>query len=91
MAVKILNMILYSPKGKPFRRGIRYAARWLDRNHHLKSMDKAVYIANGKIGCMVPNQYWTPGMYAPMPIMGKYFSYYGTDFLPPYELGVKEH
>jgi glyceraldehyde-3-phosphate dehydrogenase (ferredoxin) len=36
---------------------------------------------------MVPNQYWAPGLFAPMPIMGKYFEYYGSDFLPPLELG----
>ena len=29
------------------------------------------------------------GMFSPMPIMGKYFSYYGNDFLPPYQLGRK--
>ncbi len=31
-------------------------------------------------GWMVPNQYWTPGVLSPMPIVGKYFMYYGTDF-----------
>jgi glyceraldehyde-3-phosphate dehydrogenase (ferredoxin) len=37
----------------------------------------------------VPNQYWTPGMFAPMPLMGKYFSYYENKFLPPRQLGRK--
>ena len=36
---------------------------------------------------MVPNQYWTPGALAPMPIMGKYYMYYGTDFVAPRTLG----
>jgi len=36
---------------------------------------------------MVPNQYWTPGVLAPMAIMGKYYMYYGTDFVPPRRLG----
>ena len=36
---------------------------------------------------MVPNQYWTPGALTPMAIMGKYYMHYGTDFLPPRELG----
>jgi glyceraldehyde-3-phosphate dehydrogenase (ferredoxin) len=36
---------------------------------------------------MVPNQYWTPGVLAPMAIMGKYYQYYGNDFLPPRDLG----
>jgi glyceraldehyde-3-phosphate dehydrogenase (ferredoxin) len=38
---------------------------------------------------MTPNQYWVPGMLAPMPMMGKYFVYYGVDYLPPRELGKK--
>ena len=38
---------------------------------------------------MVPNQYWVPGALSPMPIMGKYYMYYGSDFLPPRELGRK--
>ena len=50
-------------------------------------MDKAVYTAHGKQGCMTPNQYWVPGMLSPMPMMGKYFVYYGVEFLPPRELG----
>ena len=52
-------------------------------------VDHAVYLAHGERGCMVPNQYWVPGMLAPMPMMGKYFVYYGLDFLPPRELGKK--
>ena len=31
---------------------------------------------------MVPNQYWVPGMLSPMPMMGKYFVYYGVEFHP---------
>jgi glyceraldehyde-3-phosphate dehydrogenase (ferredoxin) len=38
---------------------------------------------------MVPNQYWVPGMFSPMPLMGKYYLYYGQEFLPPAELGRK--
>ena len=36
---------------------------------------------------MVPNQYWTPGALAPMPMMGKYYMFYGQEFVPPRELG----
>lgn len=39
---------------------------------------------------MVPNQYWTPGAISPMAIMGKYYMYYGGDFLPPRELGRRD-
>jgi glyceraldehyde-3-phosphate dehydrogenase (ferredoxin) len=48
---------------------------------------RAVYLANGPEGWMVPNQYWVPGMLAPMAVMGKYYVHYGADFLPPGELG----
>jgi glyceraldehyde-3-phosphate dehydrogenase (ferredoxin) len=34
-------------------------------------------------------QYWVPGMFAPMPLMGKYSSYYENNFLPPRQLGRK--
>ena len=36
---------------------------------------------------MVPNQYWTPGALSPMAIMGKYYMYYGAEFMPPRKLG----
>ena len=36
---------------------------------------------------MVPNQYWSPGAYAPMAIAGKYYMHYGRNFFPPRELG----
>ena len=82
-------MILFSTKGEPFRKGIRYASKWLDRNLAVNSLDSAVFTAHGENGCMVPNQYWVPGMFAPMPLMGKYFSYYGIDYQEPYKLGKK--
>lgn len=88
-AIEILKMILYSRKGEPFRKGMRYAAKWLDQRMDIHSIDCAVYNAHGENGCMVPNQYWVPGMFSPMPLMGKYFSYYGVDYLEPYKLGKK--
>ncbi len=88
-AMAVLRMVLFSPQGEPFRANIRQAAKHLDKNYGIRSIDLAVYNAHGENGCMVPNQYWVPGMFAPMPVMGKYFSYYGVDFIPPYELGRK--
>ena len=88
-AMAIVQMILFSEAGAPFRQGLRAAAKWLDAKYGIKSIDRAVYIAHGAAGCMVPNQYWTPGMFAPMPLMGKYFSYYENKFLPPRQLGRK--
>jgi glyceraldehyde-3-phosphate dehydrogenase (ferredoxin) len=54
-----------------------------------RTIDLAVYVAHGESGCMTPNQYWAPGMLAPMPMMGKYFVYYGVDYVAPRELGHK--
>ena len=73
---------------------MRAAAKALDARHGLtepgqRTIDYAVYTAHGEEGCMAPNQYWVPGMFSPMPMMGKYFNYYGVDFLPPQELGRK--
>jgi len=49
--------------------------------------DRLVVNCSAEQGWMVPNQYWVPGMFSPMPVMGKYYSYYGEDFVPPRELG----
>jgi len=88
-ALAIINLILFSPQGAVFRQGIRVAAKELDARYGINSLHRAVFTAHGEQGCMVPNQYWTPGMLAPMPLMGKYFSYYENKFLPPRALGRK--
>jgi len=67
--------------------GARRLARHLARERGKEILDLFVYSAFGRRGWMVPNQYWTPGVLSPMPIMGKYYMYYGEDFLPPRELG----
>ena len=91
-AQKIIAMILFDEAGKPFRLGIRSAAKILDERYGLdiaghRTLDLAVYNAHGRQGCMTPNQYWVPGMLSPMPMMGKYFVYYGGEFVNPRELG----
>lgn len=88
-ALAVLDMLLNTPQGAVFRRGIRAAAKALDEKYGINSLDRAVFTAHGEEGCMVPNQYWTPGMFAPMPLMGKYFSFYENVFMPPYALGRK--
>jgi glyceraldehyde-3-phosphate dehydrogenase (ferredoxin) len=64
-------------------RGMRRAAREIGP----LAQRRAVYLANGDQGWMVPNQYWVPGMFAPMAVMGKYYVNYQPVFLPPKELG----
>ncbi len=88
-AIAILNMLLFSEAGAVFRRGLRAAAKALDARYGIDSLSRAVFTAHGAEGSMVPNQYWTPGMFAPMPLMGKYFSYYENKWLPPRTLGRK--
>jgi glyceraldehyde-3-phosphate dehydrogenase (ferredoxin) len=89
-ASEVAAMMLFAPQGEPFRRGMRSAAAWLDERYpETRPSSCAVYTAHGTTGCMVPNQYWVPGMLAPMAMMGKYFVYYGVDYLPPRELGKK--
>ncbi len=67
--------------------GARKFARRLARDRGKPVLDPFVYVAFARKGWMVPNQYWTPGAVAPMPIMGKYYMYYGNDFVPPRSLG----
>ena len=82
-AMALTDAILFDPRCKLFRLGIRNAAAELDSHYHSNTVDRAVFMANGDNGYMVPNQYWVPGMLSPMPIMGKYYLYYGLEFLNP--------
>jgi glyceraldehyde-3-phosphate dehydrogenase (ferredoxin) len=88
-AIAIVKMILFDERGAVFRRGMRAAAKALDARYGINSVNRTAYTAHGAEGCMVPNQYWTPGMLAPMPLMGKYFSFYENRFYPPRALGRK--
>ncbi len=69
--------------------GARKLARRLARTHDQKVLDGFLYTAYARKGWMVPNQYWTPGVLSPMTIMGKYYMYYGNEFITPRELGRK--
>jgi glyceraldehyde-3-phosphate dehydrogenase (ferredoxin) len=88
-AMAMVDAILFDPRCAIFQQGIRAAAVELNRCKGIDSTRLAVYIPHGESGHMVPNQYWVPGMMGPMPLMGKYYVYYGVDFVPPFELGRK--
>ena len=76
------------PGGRiPLNFGARKFGRQLAREKGQAVLDRFVYNAFARQGWMVPNQYWTPGVFAPMAITGKYYMVYGRDFLPPRELG----
>ena len=68
-----------------------YGARIFERNLERKKgkarLVKYVFTAFVRQGLIVPNQYWTPGVLSPMPIMGKYYNHYGKEFITPRELG----
>ena len=87
LGIALLDQMI-QPNGKiPFRYGARKWARQLSREKGRKVMDSFVCLGFARHGWMVPNQYWTPGAYAPMAIMGKYYMHYGKNFIPPRELG----
>jgi glyceraldehyde-3-phosphate dehydrogenase (ferredoxin) len=67
--------------------GARKVGRRLAREKGKEVLDPFVHVGFARKGWMVPNQYWTPGALSPMPIMGKYYMYYGNDFTPPRTLG----
>ena len=87
VGTQILDAIVHGKGIVDMKEGARKFARRLARDKGKELLDPFVYTAFGRRGWMVPNQYWTPGVLAPMAIMGKYFMYYGYDFLPPRALG----
>ena len=84
---ELLDGILQKRGALNFSEGARKAGRRLARKIGKKVLDPFVYVGYARKGWMVPNQYWTPGVLSPMPIMGKYYMYYGNDFIPPRDLG----
>ncbi len=89
IGVELLNAIVEKRGILDLSEGARKFARRLSRKKGKKVLDGFVYTAYARKGWMVPNQYWTPGALSPMAIMGKYYMYYGKDFIPPRELGRK--
>ncbi len=88
IAVKILNNIINKNyEMLDLSDGARILAHKLSYDRGRRIIDKFVYNAFRRKGWMVPNQYWTPGTLSPMPIMGKYYMYYGKDFIEPRKLG----
>jgi glyceraldehyde-3-phosphate dehydrogenase (ferredoxin) len=74
------------------RSGARAAAARLDdamrdrvRMHGLRFRDLLVYSAYGSEGYMTPNLYWAPGMVAPIPVPGRYWTVYTPTFMEPEE------
>lgn len=87
IGVALLDSIIEKRGIMDISEGARKFARRLARSKDTEILNKFPYSAFGRKGWMVPNQYWTPGVFSPMPIMGKYYMYYGSDFVAPRKLG----
>lgn len=87
LAIALLDSIVAPGGPLDLSRGARALAWTLSQEHGEAVRHRLVYTAFGERGWMVPNQYWTPGVLSPMPIMGKYYNHYKGNFLPPRQLG----
>jgi glyceraldehyde-3-phosphate dehydrogenase (ferredoxin) len=87
LGCELIDAILERRGILDFGEGVRKWSRIHSREKGAALHDRLVYIAFGRRGWMVPNQYWVAGVLAPMAIMGKYYMVYGNDFIPPRELG----
>lgn len=87
LGVALLDGIVARRPMLNLEEGARKLARRLARERGKAVLDPFLYTAYGRKGWMVPNQYWTPGALSPMAIMGKYYMYYGAEFMPPRKLG----
>jgi glyceraldehyde-3-phosphate dehydrogenase (ferredoxin) len=87
LGVEMLDAIVARRGILNMESGARKLGRRLAREKGRAVLDPFVYTAHARQGWMVPNQYWTPGVLSPMPIMGKYYMYYGNEFMPPRKLG----
>ncbi len=72
------------------RDGARTAAKMLDEQHAnvvkkagIGYRDLLVYAAFGEKGYMTPNYYWSPGMIAPLYILGRYWTNYSPTYADP--------
>jgi len=87
LGCELIDSILEKRGIVDFSEGVRKWGRKVRRMKGVRILDTFVHTANGRKGWMVPNQYWTPGVLAPMAIMGKYYMHYGPEFYPPRKLG----
>jgi len=87
LGVELLDAIIQRRGILDMRQGPRKLARRLARDKGKKVIDSLVIAAFARNGWMVPNQYWTPGVISPTAIAGKYYMYYGANFVPPRTLG----
>ncbi|MCD6164040.1 MAG: glyceraldehyde-3-phosphate ferredoxin oxidoreductase [Candidatus Odinarchaeota archaeon] len=93
LAVKLINEIIRGDNsilGLVMDNGLRAAAKKLDEmfkdrieQQNIRFEDVAVYVPYGENGHITPNYYWTPGMIAPLYVLGRYWTYYANVFSDP--------
>lgn len=91
--LKIIARIIVSGQGlgRYFTENIREGTKQLDKDLGMngKLHDLLVYIPHGEKGCISPLQYYVPGVFVPLPIQGKYLTFYGRELLMPQDLANK--
>jgi glyceraldehyde-3-phosphate dehydrogenase (ferredoxin) len=87
LGCELIDAILERRGRLDFREGVRKWCRVQAREKGTALLDRLVHAAFSRRGWMVPNQYWVPGVLAPMAIIGKYYMIYSYDFVPPRTLG----
>ncbi|MDF1550244.1 MAG: aldehyde ferredoxin oxidoreductase C-terminal domain-containing protein, partial [Bacteroidales bacterium] len=87
VGLELLHSIINKNGILNFQEGVRKFARRISRIKGKELLDSFVYTAYARKGWMVPNQYWTSGVLSPMPIMGKYYNYYGQEYISPRKMG----
>jgi glyceraldehyde-3-phosphate dehydrogenase (ferredoxin) len=87
LGCELLDAIIERRGILDFHEGVRKWSHLQSRAKGTALHDRLVYTAFSRGGWMVPNQYWSAGVLAPMAIMGKYYMVYGNEFIPPRELG----
>ena len=77
--------------GRYFTENIRKGIKQLDKDLGMngKLFDLMVCIPHGEEGCISPLQYWVPGVFVPLPVQGKYLTFYGRKLLMPQDLAKK--
>lgn len=87
VADHLLNQIIAGHGiGKTLRKDIRVAARELEKKHR-GIKDLALYVPYGRKYGITPIMYWTPGVFAPLPMLILSKIYYHMDKFDPYEIG----
>ncbi len=84
-AVKAILLALARGDLPQLSSGIRRASEAIKP----ETRDLAVYTPFESGGELVPPQYWVPGFLIPLPLHGKFMTYYGSDWHEPYDLGKR--